>query len=71
MPSTAADWWTTTDVAEYLSITPNSVRRYLRARLPKSNPFPLEDRRFGATLVWRPQTVVRWQQERPGRGNWR
>lgn len=65
-----ADWWTVADVAAYLGIMPNSVRHYLRLRLPLRHPFPVEDRRFGATLVWRPQTVIRWHEQRPGRGNW-
>ena len=64
------EWWTVKDVAAFLEITPGSVRHYLRLRKPEGNPFPVEDRRFGATLVWRPETVMAWNERRPGRGRW-
>lgn len=64
------EWWTTTDVAAYLKVDPRTVRHYLSRRRPKGNPFPLEERRFGATLVWRPETVKAWDANRPGRGRW-
>lgn len=66
----AEEWWTTADVAEYLGISAASVRHYLRRRMPEGNPFPLEERRFGTALVWRPETIRRWHESRPGRGRW-
>lgn len=72
----AADWWTMGDVAAFLSaragreVKPASVRRY-RARPRERGGLPPEDRMFGRTPVWRPQTIIRWHEdERRGQG-WR
>lgn len=70
----SADWWTMADIAAYLSrrhgreVKAASVRRY-RAR--ERGGLPAEDRMFGRTPVWRPQTIIRWDEhERRGHG-WR
>lgn len=70
MPNLHADWWTLSDIAEYLGVEVKTVRTWLNKRLPKGNPFPEPDHRFGTERVWRPATIVAWNAERPGRGNW-
>lgn len=65
-PDPAADWWTTDDIAAYLGVKTASVRRYkVRGDLPP------EDRKIGRTLVWKPATIIAWNEhDRPGQG-WR
>jgi transcriptional regulator with XRE-family HTH domain len=46
------DWWTTSDVARFLGISPSTVRAYVaREQMPKA------DRRIGREPVWRPATI--------------
>lgn len=65
-PDPDADWWTTDDIAAYLGVKAASVRRYkVRGDLPA------EDRKIGRTLVWKPVTIIAWNEnDRPGQG-WR
>ena len=61
----AADWWTMDDVAAYLGVAPESARRY-RGRAPENGGLPKEDRMFGRTPAWKPETITAWK--RPGQG---
>jgi hypothetical protein len=54
------DWWTTDDVAHYLSVTPSTVRAYL-ARKQMQEP----DRRMGRMRLWRPASIRDWAREPP------
>jgi predicted DNA-binding transcriptional regulator AlpA len=54
------DWWTTEDVATFLSITASTVRAYV-AR----NQMPKPDRQIGRTQVWKPETIRTWHEGRP------
>jgi hypothetical protein len=66
----AADWWTMEDIAAFLQVKIASVRRY-RARPRDRGGLPPDDRMFGRTPVWKPQTITRWHEnERRGQG-WR
>jgi DNA-binding transcriptional MerR regulator len=56
------DWWTTGDVASYLNVTPSTIRAYVaRGQMPDA------DRRIGREPVWRPETIRKWQRQRPRR----
>lgn len=64
----AADWWTIDDVAAYLGVKPESARRY-RGRPLERGGLPAEDRMFGRTPAWKPQTVITWNEgQRAGQG---
>jgi hypothetical protein len=74
MGDPAADWWTMADIAAFLSsrsgreVKVASVRRY-RVRPRERGGLPPEDRMFGQTPVWRPQTVIHWcEHDRRGQG---
>jgi len=55
-----SDWWTTSDVATFLGITPSTVRAYAaRQQMPPA------DRRIGREPVWRPRTIRKWHKQRP------
>jgi predicted DNA-binding transcriptional regulator AlpA len=57
------DWWTTRDVASYLEVSPSTIRAYVtRGQMPAA------DRRIGREPVWRPETIRKWQRQRPRRG---
>jgi excisionase family DNA binding protein len=58
-----ADWWTTDEVAEYLTVSASTVRSYL-----SRNQMPHPDRRFGRLPVWQPETIKTWNAARPKRG---
>jgi uncharacterized protein involved in tolerance to divalent cations len=62
-PDPIAEWWTTSDVAEYLGIQIGAVSFY-RNR----NQMPEPDRIVGRTHLWRPTTIIAWNEERPGLG---
>lgn len=67
-PDPAADWWTTEEVAAYLGIKVESIRRY-RSRPLANGGLPPEDRKFGQSPAWKPATIVRWHEGgRPGAG---
>jgi Helix-turn-helix domain len=56
------DWWTTGDVASYLEVAPSTIRAYAaRGQMPAA------DRRIGREPVWRPETIRKWQRQRPRR----
>ena len=58
------DWWTSTDVARYLGIQPNTVRNYLAKGL-----LPPPDRRMGQRAnLWKPRTIIKWNDSRPRKG---
>jgi hypothetical protein len=67
-PDPSADWWTMDDVAAYLGLKVESVRRY-RSRALANGGLPKEDRKFGQSPAWKPETIVRWHEGgRPGAG---
>src|SRR3954454_10098293 len=57
---TSAEWWTTTEVADFLGVRVGTVSSY-RQR----GQMPPPDRTLGRTHLWRPSTIVQWQQRRP------
>src|SRR5436305_11602357 len=57
---TNAEWWTTTEVADFLGVRVGTVSSY-RQR----GQMPPPDRTLGRTHLWRPSTIVQWQQRRP------
>jgi hypothetical protein len=62
-PDPDTDWWTTTDVADYLGVTVGTVSSY-RAR----GQMPAPDRTIGRTHVWTPRRIIEWHDQRPGHG---
>lgn len=62
-PDTAADWWTTSDVAAYLGVRVGTISAY-RAR----NQMPEPDMTVGRTHMWRPARIVAWHEARPRPG---
>lgn len=64
-PDLNAEWWTTSDVAAYLGVRPATVSTY---RMRDQMPAP--DQKLGRTQLWRPNTIIEWNESRPGRGNW-
>lgn len=63
------EWWTRSEVAEYLGVDPKTVTAYVTRRQPKSDPIPLPIM-FGGRPVWRPEDIRAWHARRPGRGRW-
>src|SRR3954465_16071573 len=57
---TSAEWWTTTEVADYLGVRVGTISSY-RQR----GQMPAPDRTLGRTHLWRPSTIVHWQRRRP------
>src|SRR3954463_2405367 len=57
---TSAEWWTTTEVADYLGVRVGTISSY-RQR----GQMPAPDRTLGRTHLWRPATSMQWQQRRP------
>lgn len=55
------EWWTTTDVANYLGVKIGTVSSY-RGR----GQMPAPDRTLGRTHLWRPATIVAWHARRRG-----
>lgn len=58
-----ADYWTISDVASYWGVTVQTIRTY---RTRGRGELPAEDRMFGRSPAWRPQTIVDFV--RPGQG---
>lgn len=54
-------WWTTTDVAEYLGVQVGTVSSY-RQR----GQMPAPDQTIGRTHMWAPTTIIEWQATRGG-----
>lgn len=64
-PDPAAEWWTTAEVAAHLGVRPATVSSYrMRGQMPQP------DRKLGRTQLWKPATILAWQDRRRGRGNW-
>src|SRR4051794_14350492 len=57
---TSAEWWTTTEVADYLGVRVGTISSY-RQR----GQMPAPDQTLGRTHLWRPSTILQWQQRRP------
>ncbi|MFF7192678.1 helix-turn-helix transcriptional regulator [Streptomyces sp. NPDC008079] len=64
MPDPEADYWTVTEVADYLGVTPETVRTY---RSRKRGELPPEDKMFGRSPAWKPATITRF--DRLGQGH--
>ena len=62
-PDRTADWWTTTDVADYLGVTVSTVSAYRNRQ-----QMPAPDRTIGRTHVWTPARIIEWNEARPGHG---
>ncbi|WP_344030616.1 helix-turn-helix domain-containing protein [Pseudonocardia kongjuensis] len=60
-PDPDAEWWTSTDVADYLGVQVKTVSAY---RHRKQMPEP--DRRIGRSWIWKPERIIEWHNE-PGR----
>lgn len=57
------------DVADHLGLSINTVRGYSeKGMLPE--PDALTGMGPRAVRGWLPETIDRWQANRPGRGNW-
>jgi 8-oxo-dGTP pyrophosphatase MutT (NUDIX family) len=56
----SAEWWTTSDVAEYLGVVLGTVSSYRRR-----GQMPAPDKTLGRTRLWRPATIVDWHSGRP------
>src|SRR3954451_19844181 len=59
-----AEWWTTTEVADYLGVRVGTISSY-RQR----GQMPPPDRTLGRTHLWRPSTITQWQQRRARMGD--
>jgi hypothetical protein len=54
------DWWTTRDVAKFLSIAKSTVRAYAtRHKMPEPEAY------VGATMLWPQQTIKEWRHGDP------
>lgn len=53
-PSVEAEWWTTSDVADYLGVAVATVTNYR-----KRGQMPAPDATVGRTHMWRPTNVYR------------
>lgn len=62
-PDPNAEWWTVSDIADYLGVETNTVSTY-RAR----GQMPDADQQIGRTRVWKPRRIIDWHSNRPGRG---
>jgi hypothetical protein len=62
-PDPKAEWWTTSDVANYLGVVISTVSAY-RAR----GQMPAPDKTIGRTHIWTPARIIDWHEGRPGHG---
>lgn len=62
-PDVSAQWWTTTDVANYLGVAVSTVSAY-RCR----HQMPAPDETIGRTRVWKPARIIEWHASRPKHG---
>jgi periplasmic divalent cation tolerance protein len=61
-PDRDAEWWTTSDVAEYLGVQIGTVSSYRnRGQMPEP------DKTLGRTHLWNPETIVAWNEKRSPR----
>ncbi|WP_157474267.1 helix-turn-helix domain-containing protein [Frankia sp. EUN1f] len=58
-PDPDLEWWTTSDVAEYLGVRVGTVSAYR-----KSGRLPEPDQTVGRTHMWRPGRIVEWHASR-------
>ncbi|GII88255.1 hypothetical protein Ssi03_62450 [Sphaerisporangium siamense] len=64
-----AEWWTTEDVAAYLDVAQTTVWVYRqRGKKGDASGLPDEDELVVRTPRWRPNTIIVWAKNRPGRG---
>lgn len=63
-PDPTAEWWTTSDVANYLRVGVATVSAY-RSR----EEMPAPDKKIGRTQMWRPDTIIDWHRKRPRVGD--
>lgn len=49
------------EVAKRIGVAPGTLSRYA---------LPTPDARIGTVRGWRVSTIARWDESRPGRGNW-
>lgn len=62
-PDVDAEWWTTSDVAEYLGVRVATVSTYRkREQMPKADVV------IGRTPAWKPARIVEWHANRPRPG---
>jgi predicted DNA-binding transcriptional regulator AlpA len=62
-PDSAAEWWTTSDVAAYLGVQVATVTNYR-----KRQQMPPPDQTVGRTHVWQPHRIIEWHSNRPRPG---
>lgn len=62
-PDPTAEWWTTTEVAEYLGVRVATVSTYRRR-----GQMPVPDQSLGRTHVWHPERIIAWHEGRPRPG---
>lgn len=62
-PDLDAEWWTTSDVAEYLGVTLSTVSHYRRR-----GQMPAPDTTVRTTHMWRPARIIEWHAQRPRPG---
>jgi predicted DNA-binding transcriptional regulator AlpA len=62
-PDPQAEWWTTSEVAAYLSVGVSTVSNYR-----KRGQMPAPEQTIGRTHVWRPQQIIEWHAKRPRPG---
>lgn len=55
-------FWGRADVAKFLGVKTDSINGY---------ELPEPDAGIGTHRGWMPETIERWAQNRPGRGNWK
>jgi uncharacterized protein involved in tolerance to divalent cations len=61
-PDPDAEWWTTSDVAEYLGVRIGTVSSYrIRGQMPEPT------KTVGRTHMWSPQTIISWNEKRSPR----
>jgi hypothetical protein len=62
-PEERTEWWTTSDVAEYLGVKVGTVSSYrLRGQMPPP------DMTVGRTHMWKPERIRQWHEGRPRPG---
>jgi hypothetical protein len=62
-PDENAEWWTTSDVADYLGVKLTTVSNYRRR-----GQMPAPDTTVRATHLWRPTRIIEWHAARPRPG---
>jgi hypothetical protein len=63
VPDPDVEWWTTSDVAEYLGVQVATVTNYR-----KREQMPAPDLTVGRTHMWRPARIMSWHGSRPRPG---